>query len=275
MLPENIRTMVVDDDPIALEHGLIVLKSLGIDAKGCEDPEKALKLLKDAANDHPYELLLTDYKMPAMNGLELVKEARKIDPDKLKIIMLTGYNWDIIEDDVQSEGVDAIMAKPLFAENLYKQISSIINVKKDDGALSELDAGSEYSLAGKRILMAEDVDQNAEILEDLLMLEDMECERAANGEEAIAMFNRNPENYYDAILMDVRMPIMDGLEATKRIRALSRKDAAFIPIIAMTANVFDEDVRQSLEAGMNAHLSKPIEPERLYAALRNYISENE
>ena len=275
LLPENIRTMVVDDDPIALEHGLIVLNSLGIDAKGCEDPEKALKLLKDAANDHPYELLLTDYKMPAMNGLELVKEARKIDPDKLKIIMLTGYNWDIIEDDVQSEGVDAIMAKPLFAENLYKQISSIINVKKDDGALSELDAGSEYSLAGKRILMAEDVDQNAEILEDLLMLEDMECERAANGEEAIAMFNGNPENYYDAILMDVRMPIMDGLEATKRIRALSRKDAAFIPIIAMTANVFDEDVRQSLEAGMNAHLSKPIEPERLYAALRNYISENE
>ena len=223
---------------------------------GCEDPEKALKLLKDAANDHPYELLLTDYKMPAMNGLELVKEARKIDTDKLKIIMLTGYNWDIIEDDVQSEGVDAIMAKPLFAENLYKQISSIINVKKDDGTLSELDAGSEYSLAGKRILMAEDVDQNAEILEDLLMLEDMECERAANGEEAIAMFNGNPENYYDAILMDVRMPLMDGLEA-------------------MTANVFDEDVRQSLEAGMNAHLSKPIEPERLYAALRNYISENE
>jgi CheY-like chemotaxis protein len=127
-----------------------------------------------------------------------------------------------------------------------------------------------FSLARRRVLMAEDVEQNAEILEDLLSLEDVEAERAENGEIAVRMFSEHPAGYYDAILMDVRMPVMDGLTATGAIRALDRPDAKTIPIIAMTANVFDEDVERSLQAGMNAHLPKPIEPEKLYAALARF-----
>lgn len=129
-------------------------------------------------------------------------------------------------------------------------------------------------LAGRRILMAEDVEQNAEILEDLLSLEDMETEHAENGEIAVRMFSEKPEGYFDAILMDIRMPVMDGLTATRAIRNLDRPDAKTIPIIAMTANVFDEDVERSMKAGMNAHLAKPIEPEKLYSTMSELIREN-
>ena len=129
-------------------------------------------------------------------------------------------------------------------------------------------------LAGRRILMAEDVEQNAEILEDLLSLEDMETEHAENGEIAVRMFSEKPEGYFDAILMDIRMPVMDGLTATRAIRNLNRPDAKTIPIIAMTANVFDEDVERSMKAGMNAHLAKPIEPEKLYSTMSELIREN-
>ena len=120
--------------------------------------------------------------------------------------------------------------------------------------------------------MAEDVEQNAEILADLLELEDIESEHAWNGKEAVQMFADSEPGYYDAILMDVRMPEMDGLTATQTIRALERPDAKTIPIIAMTANVFDEDIERSLQAGMNAHLSKPIEPEKMYETMARLIS---
>ena len=145
--------------------------------------------------------------------------------------------------------------------------------RTDRTAVAEEKTGvPEGMLEGRRVLMAEDVEQNAEILADLLDLEDVESERAENGEAAVRMFSEQPAGYYDAILMDVRMPVMDGLEATKAIRALDRPDAKTIPIIAMTANVFDEDVERSLAAGMNAHLSKPIEPERLYETLARQIA---
>lgn len=135
------------------------------------------------------------------------------------------------------------------------------------------EAETDNLLSGRRVLMAEDVDQNAEILADLLELEDVESEHAANGKIAVQMFAKSPAGYYDAVLMDVRMPEMDGLDATRAIRALEHPDAKTIPIIAMTANVFDEDVERSLQAGMNAHLSKPVEPERLYKTMAKLIAQ--
>ena len=143
---------------------------------------------------------------------------------------------------------------------------------KDDAEMAHDGACVHDVLAGRRVLMAEDVEQNAEILRDLLELEDMEAELAVNGEEAVRMFSGHPEGYYDAVLMDVRMPIMDGLTAAGAIRAMDRKDAKTVPIIAMTANVFDEDVERSLQAGMNAHLFKPIDPDVLYETMARYIA---
>ena len=275
VLPEGIRAAVVDDDEVSCVHAEAVLKAIGIPADLFMKPADALDKIREAFDGgHPYRLVLTDYKMPGMNGLEFVRALRKFDGNETAVIMLTGYNWDIIEDEADKEGIDSIIAKPLFPDSLLREIHSVLMKQSDDRSAEEDVPEPESVLAGCRILMAEDVEQNAEILLDLLELEDIEAEHARNGELAVAMFAEHPEGYYDAILMDVRMPVMDGLSATRAIRALDRPDARKIPIIAMTANVFDEDVERSLEAGMNAHLSKPIEPDRLYATMAQLISGN-
>ena len=276
---EDFHAIVVDDDEIACEHACTVLMSTGITAESTTDPRDALARIRSAYEQgKPYQLILTDYKMPGLNGQELVREVRTFDKGQTAILMFTGYG-DLPEEEMKTDGVDAIMNKPLFAENLFRKIESVLRSKTEvetDGSAGENnDAPPAEALAGRRVLMAEDVEQNAEILQDLLELEDIEAEHAVNGEEAVKMFMEKPAGYYDAILMDVRMPVMDGLAATRAIRALDRDDAGKIPIIAMTANVFDEDVERSLQAGMNAHLSKPIEPETLYAAMARLISEAE
>ncbi len=281
-LPEDLRAVVVDDDEIACEHTQVVLRALGIESDTFTDAAEALERIR-AAHDggNGYGLMLTDYKMPEMNGLELTRALRSFDGGRTGVIMLTGYNWEIIEDEARKEGVDSILAKPLFSDSLLRAIHSVLlqRAGEEPEELPETgpapDAGPlERDLAGCRVLMAEDVEQNAEILQDLLELEDVVSEHAENGEIAVRMFSEKPAGWYDAILMDVRMPVMDGLSATRAIRALDRADAKTVPIIAMTANVFDEDVQRSLQAGMNAHLSKPIEPERLYDTMAKLIAES-
>ena len=234
------------------------------------------RLKEEIEKGTPYDILIVDYKMPQMNGLELVRGLRAFDEGKTAVIMLTGYNWDIIDEEVRENGVSGILSKPLFKESLLRELHLVLGVKETDGA-QDADAAeaSTLPLSGHRVLMAEDVDQNAEILADLLELEDMLCDRAENGEVAVKMFENSEKGFYDLILMDVRMPVMDGLSATRVIRALDRPDAKTIPIIAMTANVFDEDVEQSLRAGMNAHLAKPVEPDKLYETMGRLIAEEQ
>ncbi len=277
-LPENLLVLVVDDDEIACRHAQVVLEAIGIRASAAQDGKTALRLLREAYDrSQPYDLLLTDYRMPEMNGMELTRALRSFDGGETAVIMLTGYNWDSIEDEAREGGVDGIMAKPLFSDSLLREIHSVLMKRSGEEASSveEEEETPESVLAGCRVLMAEDVEQNAEILLDLLELEDVSAEHAPNGEIAVEMFSEHPAGYYDAILMDVRMPVMDGLSAAAAIRALERPDAKTIPIIAMTANVFDEDVERSMRAGMNAHLSKPIEPEKLYETMARLIAEAE
>ncbi|MCR4645946.1 MAG: response regulator [Oscillospiraceae bacterium] len=275
-LPEGLRAVIVDDDEISCEHTQLVLKSLGIEAEVFMDGKTAAAHIRDACDaGKPYDLLLTDYRMPEMNGLELTRQVHSFDHDKMSIIMLTGYNWDSMEEEAKTDGVVGILAKPIFSDTLLREIYKILSVKnglEEKNSEAVETASAEASLAGRRVLMAEDVEQNAEILADLLELEDIESEHAWIGKEAVQMFSDSSEGYYDAILMDVRMPEMDGLTATQTIRTLDRPDAKTIPIIAMTANVFDEDIERSLQAGMNAHLSKPIEPEKMYATMAHLIA---
>ena len=221
----------------------------------------------------PYQFLMTDYRMPGMTGLELTRAIREFDGGKTSVILLTGYNWDDLRDEVEALGIVGVMSKPLFTDNVMRQLHTILlNTGDIQPVEAEAEpeaaaAEDEVSLEGLCVLMAEDIDLNAEILTDLLDMEGVKAERAENGQAAVDMFLDHDIGYYNAILMDVRMPVMDGLEATAAIRALERPDAQQIPIIAMTANAFDEDVQRSLQAGMNAHLSKPIEPDRLYETL--------
>ena len=267
----DMHVLVVDDDQIACEHARFVLDESGINTDICTTGQKALEMLEICHAKHePYNLVLLDWKMPEMDGIDVAKEIRKRYSNETTVIILTAYNWDDIMDEALHIGVDSFLAKPLFASNV---IDEFLRIARGNN-MSMANEKRRAELDGKRILLAEDFVINAEIVKELMNIKGAEVEHAENGKIAVEMFENSMPNYYDAILMDVRMPEMDGLEATKAIRALNRPDAKTIPIVAMTANAFDEDVQRSLQAGMNAHLSKPVEADNLYKTLEELVWEN-
>ena len=266
--PEKLAFLIVDDDPIACEHAKLVLEKAGIAAETAVSGARAVEMVKlRHARQEPFDLILVDWQMPEMDGVETARQIRSATGDESAIIILTAYRWDDVLEEALLAGVDSFMAKPLFAGAVMEEYQSALQRKKQIIAQKQQKA----QLNGRRILLAEDVQINAEIMLMVLQSREMETEHAVNGKIAVDMFASHPEGYYDAILMDLRMPEMDGLEATRQIRAMEREDAKDIPIIALTANAFDEDVQRSLQAGMNAHLSKPVQPDTLYQTLENLI----
>lgn len=266
--PKDMRILIVDDEEIAAEHARIVLDEVGIKADACFSGQEAMNMLEvHHAKQEPYNLVLLDWKMPGMDGIEVAKEIRKRYDKETTVIILTSFNWDEIMDEAMHIGVDSFLAKPLFASNVIDEFERI--ARKNNMSLYK--EKKRTPLKGKRILLAEDVEINAEIMEQIILMKEAQIDHAVNGRIVLEMFENSPVGYYDAILMDVRMPEMDGLEAAAAIRALKRPDAGSIPIIALTANAFDEDVQRSLQVGMNAHLSKPVEPEHLYQTLEELI----
>ena len=268
--PRDMRVLIVDDEEIAAEHARVVLDEVGIKSETCMSGQEALHRMEIAHTKHcPYNLVLLDWKMPEMDGLEVARQIRARYSKETTVIILTSFNWDEIMDEALHIGVDSFLAKPLFASNVIDEFERI--ARKNNMSLYREKRRAE--LKGRRILLAEDILINAEIIKEILRMKEAEVEHAENGRLALDMFTRSAPGYYDAILMDVRMPEMDGLEAAQAIRSLDRADAAQIPIIAMTANAFDEDVQRSLQVGMNAHLSKPVEPEHLFQTLEELIWE--
>ena len=264
---KGMTALVVDDDAIACENAKISLGNLGLLCETALSGEQAIEMVKIRhARREPYNLILIDWKMPEMDGVETTRRIRSIVGSESAIIILTAYNWDDITDEARAAGVDSFLAKPLFASNVVEEFRHAIGKKKAANAEE-----AKADLKGKRILLAEDMEVNAEIMVMVLNMREMQVECATNGREALEMFSKSGENYYDAILMDMNMPEMDGLEATMKIRALDRTDAKTIPIIALTAKAFDEDVQRSLQAGLNAHLSKPVEPDALFATLESMV----
>ena len=270
-VPANeMQVLVVDDDDIALKHARLVLEKEGVHCESALSGKEAIEKVKLAnARRRNYDLILVDWKMPDMDGVETTRKIREIIGRQSAIIILTAYKWDDIMEEAVDAGVDSFIAKPLFAGAVIEEFRSAMSMRKESGAKKEKKA----DLNGRRILLAEDVAINAEIIMMLLSSKNITTDHCENGRVALEKFVKHPAGYYDAILMDMRMPEMDGLEATRRIRALKRDDAKKIPIIALTANAFDEDVQKSLQAGLNAHLSKPVEPERLFETLESLIDE--
>ena len=268
--PKDMRILVVDDEEIAAEHARIVLDEVGIKADTCYDGQTALQMLEvKHAKHEPYSLVLLDWKMPEMDGIAVAKEIRQRYDKETTVIILTSFNWNDIMDEALHIGVDSFLAKPLFASNVIGEFERIAR-KNNMGLYKEK---KRADLKGRHILMAEDNEINAEIMKEIIQAREAEIDHATNGKLVLEMFEKSTVGYYDAILMDVRMPEMDGLEATAAIRVLERPDAKTIPIIALTANAFDEDVQRSLQVGMNAHLTKPLDPERLYQTLEELIWE--
>ena len=269
MLPRDMSVLVIDDDPIALEHAEIILGQVGI---VCETAESGWEGIDKVRIRHgrreDYNLILVDWKMPEMDGIETTRQIRSIVGQDTPIIILTSFNWDDIADEAREAGVDTFVPKPLFAGNVMDEFREAFRRKNETLVRKTAD------LKGRRVLLAEDVGVNAEIMIMLLSMREMEVDLVENGKQAVEMFAAHEQGYYAAILMDIRMPVMDGLEATRVIRGMGRKDATTIPIIALTANAFDEDVQRSMQAGLNAHLSKPVESEVLFETLEKLIGED-
>ena len=264
--PHEMCVLVIDDDPIACEHAQLVLGQVGISCEKALSGAEGLEMVKVRhARREPYNLILVDWKMPDMDGVETTRQIRAAVGNETPVIILTSYSWDDIMEEATAAGVDSFVAKPLFAGSVMDEFREAFNRKNAQLVKQTAD------LTGKRVLLAEDVMVNAEIMMMVLSMREMSVEHAENGRIAVELFAGHEPGYYDAILMDMRMPEMDGLEATRRIRAMDRPDAGTIPIIALTANAFDEDVQRSMQAGLNAHLSKPVEPDALFNTLESLV----
>ena len=263
--PQDMHVLVIDDDPVACEHAKLVLGQEGINCDVAYSGAQGVEMVKlRHARREPYNLILVDWKMPEPDGIETTRMIREVVGAESAIIILTSFNWDDVAEEAKKAGVDTFVPKPIMVSGVMEEFKEAFKKKR-------CSVKPEISLEGRRVLLAEDVVINAEIMVMVLSMRDIEVEHVENGLFAVESFESHEAGYYDAILMDMRMPVMDGLEAARRIRALDRPDAKEIPIIALTANAFDEDVQRSMQAGLNAHLSKPVEPEALYGTLESLM----
>ena len=268
ILSQTLSVLVVDGDATAREHAQSELARFGVGSDCCESAEQAVEMARlRHARRQEYDLIIASRTLPAKSGAELLAEIRGMIGESAAVLLLTGDDETAGEADAKRAGADLFVKKPLSAETILQAYRQAALRKKPAPSASSAHA----DLDGRRILIAEDMTVNAEIVKQLLSINLMEVDHAKNGREAVELFLKSPHGHYDAILMDVRMPVMDGLAATEAIRASERPDAKSIPIIALTTNYFDEDVQRSLAAGMDAHLEKPVEPEQIYRTLTELI----
>lgn len=267
MVLPNWKMLVVDDDEMLCESAVHSLKSIGIDAEWTLDGESAVKTVaKRHTENRDYDIILLDWRLPGQDGIETAREIRK--QTDIPILLISAYDWNEIEDEARAAGISGFIAKPLFKSTLYYGLKQLVSGETSGNTAA---ADEEiFDLEGRHILLSEDNELNWEIANELLSSKGLVLDHAENGKECVEKFMQSAAGYYDAILMDLRMPVMDGYEAADAIRALDRTDAATIPIIAMTADAFSEDRQRCLAHGMNAHVSKPIDVKEVMVLLKKH-----
>ncbi len=261
------KMLVVDDDETLCRTAVDALDSIGIQADWTMSGEDAINMVEkhhQARDD--YQIIMLDWKLPGMDGLSVARQIRRIVGDDMPIILISAYDWSGLEADAKEAGINGFISKPLFKSTLFYGLKKYMDVEDLQAA-----EGSQAELAGRRVLVAEDNELNWEILQALLSDIGIEPEWAENGQICLEKFQASAPGHYDIILMDVRMPVMNGYEATEGIRASGHPDAAAIPIIAMTADAFSEDIKRCLDCGMNAHTAKPINFDEVVLLLKKYI----
>ena len=268
---EEMRVLVVDDDNDTCEHAAVLLKGMGVNVDWALNGFEAIEKVRSACEDDGrcYDVCFIDWCMPELDGIETARRMRRyVGPDVL-IIIISAYDWSGIEEQAKAAGVNAFIAKPFFASNLYNMLLTVS--RKPELGFSAVGNKETYDFGGKKVLLVEDNELNMEIASELLKFVNLQVEHAENGKVAVDIFRNSKEKEYALIFMDIQMPLMNGYDAARCIRSSEHPAAGTIPIIAMTANAFNDDVQAAFDAGMNGHLAKPIDVEVLYKTIARYI----
>ncbi len=268
---EDLKVLVADDDEDCCVSTCDILENIGMRAEWVLSGEEAIQRTVDACEaGEDFAAVILDWKMPGKDGVETAREIRSRIGNKVPIIILSAYDWTEVEGQAREAGIQAFIEKPLFRSRLVYALKSVLVQDMEDKNL-ETNELQQASYEGKRILLVEDNEINREIAVELLSFTNVLVEEAEDGQCAVDMVEKNPPGYYDLVFMDIQMPVMDGYEAARRIRSMNREDTAEIPIIAMTANAFADDIREALESGMNDHMAKPVEVAKLLEMLGKWL----
>ena len=260
--------LVVDDDELLCKTAAGALRSIGIKAEWTLSGEKAVELANYRHKKRDdYQIILLDWKLPDMNGLQVAREIRRNLGSEIPILLISAYDWSEFETEAREAGISGFISKPLFKSTLFYGLRPYMG----GDAAKDLVLEKNINLSDRRILLAEDNELNWEITRELLSDLGAKLEWAEDGQICLKKFRDSPKGYYDAILMDIRMPNMTGYEAAKAIRGLERPDSSTVPIIAMTADAFSEDIQRCMECGMNAHIAKPVDIKDLTRLLKKYL----
>ena len=263
-----LKALVIDDDIVTGNHAVKIFKDIGVDVQFCESPSLGLELAQTAYDKgRGYDVFLIGWRMAEMGGIALAARLRVIVGAVPTLIMMSAYDWKRIEIEARLAGVSEFLCKPMVKSSLV----GVIEKTRPGRKIKKDTADCPYDFKGKRLLLAEDDPGNTEVTQKLLEAKGFEVELATDGIKALEKFARNAPGYYNAVLMDIRMPLMDGLTAARNIRMMEHDDAKRIPIIAMTAHAFESDMDRSLAVGMNAHVAKPINSQDLCRVLNNLI----
>ena len=262
-----VNVLIADDDDVLRQTAADTLRSIGVEADTAAGGMEAVQKVQDGAQ---YQVVLLDLKMPDMDGIETARKIREKMGDKVPIVLISAYDWSDMEEAAKEAGVNGFISKPLFRSTLYNKLSEVLGNEREHNGTEDENA----DIAGMHILVTEDNDINWEIISMLLQMQGVETERAVNGLEAVERMKNARKGEFDLIFMDIQMPVMNGIEATKQIRALEDPWARQIPIIAMTADAFSENVAECFEAGMNGHIAKPIDMKIVLKEIRRIKEEN-
>ncbi len=270
MMLDPMDVLIVDDDEILLDTAVDALESLGVTAEHAASGLEALGMIAHRHQEgRDYSIVILDWKMPDLDGVETIRRIRTEAGTKTPILLISAYDWSDIGDQAKEAGANGFVSKPLFRSKLYDQINALLGTKA-----KSVEPENDYSdLQGLNILIEEDNDINWEIISAMLGMFGITTERAENGRVCVNKISQAPEGRYALIFMDIQMPEMNGLEATRTIRALDDPWASSIPIIAMTADAFSENVTECLNAGMNGHIAKPVDIKLVIKEIRRIKEE--
>ena len=261
--------LMVDDDEFLCQTATKELKAIGINAEWTLSGEKAIELtLQRHQRGDDYQIVLLDWKLPGLNGIQVAKEIRHNLGNEIPILLISAYDWSDFEAEAREAGINGFISKPLFKSTLFYGLRQYMGGGESERSTPD----QNINLSGCRILLAEDNELNWEVANELLSDLGVELEWAEDGGICLDKFQKSPQGYYDAILMDIRMPHMTGYEATRAIRGMDRSDALSIPIIAMSADAFSDDIQHCLDCGMNAHIAKPIDIIEVSRLLNKFLT---